>query len=262
MDQQGTYSKTYKGNSMKERITYISIIFALIVIAGLSMRECSSKKTQLQQSQQNIDALLDSTRKTKNKLGQLQFEKTSFMADIETLKKLNADLVDEVEKQKGRVRVVTRVVTKFVFDTIYLDNKVSKIDDSTFNVSFSYLKQYDTNNSIGFNGSLPAQVKKTESGYELKSSKTTITDIDLRMKLFTGIKEEGGKYSIFARTDFPGVEFDLDGAVVDPQESFVKTSKSPFSLMLGGGIGYGITSSGAAIVPNVGVYIGINLFNF
>lgn len=247
---------------MKERIIYISVILALLIAVGLSVKECSSKNDQITQSRQNIDALMDSTKQTKNKLGQLQFERLSFMSDIETLKKLNTDLSKEIEKQKGQVRVVTQVVTKFVFDTIYLDNQVSKINDSTFNVSFSYLKKYDEQNSIGFKGSLPAQVKKTETGYELKSSKTTITDMDLKMKLYTGVKEEDGMYSIYARTDFPGVKFDLDGAIINPEESFIKNRKTPFSLMVGAGIGYGLTSSGTAIVPSVGVYIGINLFNF
>lgn len=247
---------------MKERIIYISIIFALLVATGISINQCSSKSRQVSESQQNIDALMDVTRETRDRANRLQSERTIFMGDIETLKKLNADLVKEVEYQKGRVRVVTQIETRFIFDTIYLPNDVSKLNDSSFVINFEYAKEHNASNSIGFKGSVPAQVQKKDEGYILKSSNTTITDLNMKMKITTGIKEIDGKYTIFARTDFPGVKFDLDGAVVDPDESFSRKKKPLFSLMAGGGIGYGMTSTGAGIIPNVGLYVGINLLNF
>lgn len=247
---------------MRERLTYICVIAALVIAIAFMARDCSSKEKQIRESQQNIDALIDTTRETRNKLNQVQFERTIFMGDVETLRKLNVDLVKELEKQKANTRVVTEVVTRVVIDTIYANNSVSKLDDSTFSVDFSYDKRYDSSNYISFKGNLPAQIKKEANGYALKSAGTKVTDMNLNMKIFTGINEENGKYSIFARTDFPGVKFNLDGAVVNPEESFIKVKRSPFSLMLGVGMGYGPTQSGGSIVPNVGLYVGINLFNF
>lgn len=247
---------------MKERLTYIGIVMALSVVIAFMARDCSSKKRQINESQQNIAALLDSTRQTRNKIGNLQFERTIFMGDIETLKKINLGLMKEVELQKGKVRVVADVRTKLSFDTIYIDNRVSKIDDSTFVVNFDYLKSFDESNTMGFKGFVPTKIGSTDQGYYVSSMQTQIRDMDIRMKITTGIKDENGRYTIFAKTDFPGVKFDLNGAVIDPDESFAKKKAGIFSLTAGAGMGYGLTQSGAALIPSVGLYVGINLFNF
>jgi len=209
-----------------------------------------------------MQALMDSTRHVKNKLGQEQYEKKMFMDDIGTLKKLNADLMREVDSQNGKTRVVTKVVTQIVFDTIIVENKVDVLNDSTYLIGFKYNKDYDSVNSISFNGSIPATVTNKDGKLSLKSKTTTISEMSMKMKLYTGVKEENGSYSIFARTDFPGVKFDLDGAIIDPEKSFVEKKVGPFSVMLGGGVGYGFTSNGTGIFPSVGVFVGINLFHF
>lgn len=247
---------------MKERLAYIISIAVLLVILALMAKDCSSKDAMLKIANQNTEALMDSTRATKNKLNQLQFEKKAFMADIETLRRLNSDLIKEADAQKGNTRVITKVVTKVVFDTIKIDNRIDKIDDSTFVIGFSYKKSFDSINSIGFNGSVPTTISSDSGNLSLKSNATTISDLSMQMKLYTGLKEDNGIYSIFARTDFPGIKFDLDGAIVDPEKSFIIKKPSPFSVMLGGGIGYGLTTNGTGIFPSVGVFVGINLFHF
>jgi len=246
---------------MKERLTYIISIAILLVVLALMAKDCSSKNELLNMANQNAEALMDSTRMTKNKLNQVQYEKKMFMADAETLKKLNSDLMKEADAQRGNTRVVTKIVTQVVFDTIRVDNKVDKLDDSTFVIGFSYRKDFDSLNSMAFNGKVPTMISMKDGKTSLKSNSTTISDLSMNMKLYTGVKEENGTYSIFARTDFPGVKFDLDGAVIDPEKSFIN-KKTPFSVMLGGGIGYGLTSNGTGVFPSVGVFVGINLFHF
>lgn len=246
---------------MKERIIYAASIAVLLIVIAFMAKDCSSKDELLNMANQNAEALMDSTRLTKNKLNQTQYEKKMFMADVETLKKLNSDLIKEADAQRGNTRVITKIVTKVVFDTIRIDNRVDKLDDSTFAIGFSYKKDFDSLNSMAFNGNVPTIVSTQEGKVSLKSSSTTISDLSMNMKLYTGVKEENGTYSIFARTDFPGVKFDLDGAVIDPEKSFIN-KKTPFSVMIGGGIGYGLTSNGTGVFPSVGVFVGINLFHF
>jgi|694.fasta_scaffold19828_8 hypothetical protein len=247
---------------MRERITYLATIAILVLAVIFMMKVCSSKDYELQIVNQNMEALMDSTRLVKNKLGQEQYEKKMFMGDVETLKKLNADLVKEADAQNGNTRVVTKVVTQIVFDTIRVENKVDMLNDSTYLIGFKYNKDYDSANAISFNGSVPATVTTEGGKLSLKSKTTTISDMSMKMKLYTGVKEENGSYSIFARTDFPGVKFDLDGAIIDPEKSFVDKKKGPFSVMFGAGAGYGLTSNGTGVFPSVGVFVGINLFHF
>ena len=246
---------------MKDKI-YIITIIALITALLFSIKSCNSSQVSEQLALQNIEALKDSTRKTKNLLGQLQYEKTSFMGELNTLKKLNADLVKEAQSQNGNTRVITKIVTKVVFDTIIIENKVNRVDDSTFVIDFNYKKDFDTSNAMSFNGTIPAQVKTIGEGLSLESSVTTISNIDMKMKLYTGISEDNGIYRIFARTDFPGVAFDLDGAIIDPEKSFVLKKQENFSVILGAGLGYGATDSGLGFFPSIGLYVGLNLIKF
>jgi hypothetical protein len=247
---------------MKERLTYIGAIAALVLVIVVLMNDCTSKSNQLQLSKQNMSALMDSSRKVSNLLKQVQYEKNIFMGDNEMLKTLNSDLMKEVEAQKGNTRVVTKIVTRTVFDTIRINNRVDRIDDSTFVISFAYKKAFDSLNALSFNGSVPATLSTNDGPLTIKSKATTISDLSMNMKIFTGIKEEDGIYSIFARTDFPGVKFDLDGAVIDPEKNFVAKNNGPFTVVFGGGLGYSLTSNVTGIFPSIGVFVGINLLHF
>lgn len=246
---------------MKDKI-YISVIVFLIIALVLSVKSCKDKDSDLQIKLQNIEALKDITRKTTTLYGQLQYEKSLFMGSLNDLKGLNQDLYKELKAQRENPRVITKIITQLVIDTIYVENKVNKVGDSSFVINFNYQKRYDDVNSLGFKGSLPARIKKSDDKLFLESSTTTITDLDMRMKLFTGIREEDGIYKIFARTDFPGISFDLDGAIVDPEKSFVNKREGAFSIIIGGGLGYGSTLNGMAIIPNVGLFVGLNLLKF
>lgn len=247
--------------TLKDKI-FLGIIAALAIVLLFSFKSCSSKDSELQISRQNMAAQQEKTRKTENLIGQMQYEKAVFMGDIERLKGLNQDLSKELENQKGNVRVITKVVTKIVFDTIVVENRVNRLDDSSFVIGLNYRKDYDSSNGISFKGEVPVKVKKINEAYTLESSSSKISDLGLKMKIYTGLSEEDGIYRIFAKTDFPGVAFDLDGAIVDPEKSFADKGREYFTVVLGGGIGYGATTTGLGIFPSVGVYIGLNLFKF
>lgn len=245
---------------MNQKLTYI-VIGVLIIIVALVSRTCSSNRDDLVIANQNIKALTGRTIELTNKLGQVQSERDIFMGDVEMLRGLTTDLMKELETQKGNVRVVTRIVTKIIYDTIVIDNTVDKINDSTYNIKFSYKKDYDTSNSIILGGNVPATVRIIDGKASLESKSTTISDLQMNMKLYTGLKEQDGLYNIYARTDFPNVKFDLEGAVIDPEKSFIDRKK-PFTLMVGGGFGYGLSQNGVGFFPSVGLYVGINLFRF
>lgn len=252
-----------KNNSLtpKDKI-FLGIIAILSIVLLFSLKSCSSKDSEIQISRQNMTALQEKTRRAENRIGELQYEKAVFMGDIERLKSLNLDLSKEIENQRGNVRVITKVVTKILFDTIVIENRVDKLDDSTFVINLTYKKDYDSSNGISFKGEVPAKIKKVDNLYSLESSSSKISDLDLRMKIYTGLSEEQGIYRIFAKTDFPGVIFDLDGAIVDPEKSFLSKKNELFTVILGGGIGYGATTNGLGVFPSVGVYVGLNLFKF
>jgi len=247
---------------MKDQIKYMVVVAALTVSLLFSMQQCITNKKGLDLAKQNVAALTGTTQQATNRLGQIQYEKTAFMAEANALRALNSDLTKELEAQKGDVRVVIRYKTMIKLDTIVIDNTVKKLNDSMYVIDFRYNNSFDSTNSLTFNGSVPAAITMKDSNIQLTSSNTTISDLGMTMKVYTGIQEQNGLYNIYARTDFPGVKFDLDGAVIDPEKSFVPKKNDRFSFVLGGGLGYGATTNGTGLFPSVGIFVGINLLNF
>lgn len=247
---------------MKNGTANIITIAVLTLALIFTMQQCISNKGSLNLLKQNIAALTGETVEATNMLGKLQYEKALLMTDVETLSALNADLAKELETQKGKVRVVIRYRTMIKFDTIVIDNTVKKLNDSMYVIDFRYNNSFDSTNSLTFNGSVPATITLKDKSLQLRSSKTTISDFGMTMKVYTGIEEQNGLYNIYARTDFPGVKFDLNGAVIDPEKSFAPKKNDRFSFVLGGGLGYGATTNGPGFFPSVGVFVGINLLNF
>lgn len=245
----------------KRDLLFTSIIFVLCVALFISIKSCDSRQKEVNEANQNIEALKDVTKKSVDALGRTVYEKMILMGNMETIEKLNADLAKELKATKARL--VTIASARIKVDTIRINNNIFKTSDSTFDISFKHKKDFDTLNGISFNGKIPVKIgADSASKLWIRSDYTTIEDFKLRIKIFTGIKEEDGKWKAYARTDFPGVEFDVDGAVRDPEKSFVSNNKI-FSVTIGPSFGYGIAPNGQlGFVPSLGLMVGLNIINF
>lgn len=247
----------------KERIIYLGTIIILLIILIFSYRSCTSQKNQIDELSQNVAALRDSTKKMKDLLGRVIYEKNIYLATAENLKKLNAELAKEVDAN-NETRVVTKVVTILKIDSSYAKNFVNKINDSTFLIIFKHNFFKDSSNYLTFNGSVPVKilVDSLKKVISLSSDSTKISDFDMKLKVFSGIKKDGDKYNVYARTDFPNVSFDVDGAVIDPSKSFTTSNRGVFALVLGPALSVVRINGETSFLPSIGISVGINLINF
>jgi hypothetical protein len=191
------------------------------------------------------------------------YEKNIYLTTAETLKKINSELSKEVDANV-ETRTITKIVTKLVIDSSYAKNFVKRINDSMFTVTFSHNFTKDSSNYLSFNGKVPIKISADSLNklITLSSDSTKISDFILKMKVFSGIKKDGDKYNVYARTDFPNVTFDMDGAVIDPSKTFTTSSRGWFSLVLGPAFSVVQVNGQTSFLPSIGISVGINLINF
>ena len=94
------------------------LIISIIIMLSMFKKCSSDKDLKIFKNEQNISALNDSIRKTVTKNGELEFNKLSYIATEKELKKVNKELLDEIEYLKGNPITVIKVETVIVNDTI------------------------------------------------------------------------------------------------------------------------------------------------
>jgi len=225
-------------------------------------KSCSDNSQELAIANHNIVALHDTIHIVKTKNGQLESQKTAFIADNDRLKMLNKELSDELEKEKGNVKVIIKEGIKIKYDTIKVKYmEYEKIDDSTGKFIWAYKEQQP---------SLFTQIRGENIFQildgEIKNPQTKITDLSFQLDLITGITEIDDYYKIFVRTkeNNPNVSFNVDGSIVD--EKFFTNEKRKW--FIGPTIGIGISGpiNSFKLYPtinwNIGISVGYKLWSF
>lgn len=158
----------------------------------------------------NLNAANDTIRVTKNKVGQSEFDKLAYLGTVKQLSKEKNDLVEEIKKVKGDVKVVVKTNFKIVHDTTKLI-----VTADTINGILVVNSKYDTTYSEGNFRKIGIKhfvdlSNYTTSGY--------ITKDEIGFSAVTGLKKTDLGYEIFVTPDYPGMTLTgLKGAVVDPR---------------------------------------------
>jgi hypothetical protein len=92
------------------RYFYWLLIIVLIIALIFTSRSCKSAQLEVEYSKNNIMAIKDELRTEKNKNGELQYLKLSFVSDVDKLKTLNKELYDEVQKMNGRIVSMSKTI--------------------------------------------------------------------------------------------------------------------------------------------------------
>jgi len=209
------------------------VIFALIS-SLLNLRQCSNNQTlkkEVKVATQNIKALNDTIRLTKDREGKAEFDKLALLTDkVSKLADMNADLAKEVKAIKGRVNTIIKTDLKIVHDTIPVPATGSVVD-SVVRVDWKYDTTYSSGNYRKLNGFTTYDLK-TKYPYAQKNQD------EFGIRLTTGIKNlKEGKPEIFLKSEYPGLTVTaLDGAVLDP--SLFKPKKRTPLFTIGAHIGY------------------------
>jgi hypothetical protein len=100
----------------------------------------------------NLDALKDTVRIQKNKAGENTYVIKALLSDKKSLAKLNQDLKEELDKQKGKVIVIERVITETKVDTQYVNNYLSSYGNNKFSLDWKYDSTFSVINYRKFSG--------------------------------------------------------------------------------------------------------------
>ena len=245
----------------KIRLTEILSI-AIVVFILLFLQQCNKNsilEQDLRITKQNELALLDSVRVIKNKWGEEIFLKNVFIANGKELKRLNAELAEDLKRAKGKVVYIQNTKTVIEHDTLFLTNTITQFPDGTTRLNWSYDTVYNAYNSRSLSGF--SEFVIDTNGFTIDKG-TQITKDQIHIKLTTGITELKGSYQIFVKSDYPGLTIDsLDGAIVDKKKFAGSNNESSFVFgpYIGIGVGYDPLNKSFGPTINAGVGVTFNL---
>lgn len=250
-------------------ILLIAIIGILILFAFKQCSNASNIRTQLDIQNLNLDALKDTVRLQKNKAGEDTYMRKALLADKKSLEKLNKDLKEELDKQKGNVVFIERVVTRTKVDTHYVDNYLTSYGNNKFSLDWKYDTIFSPNNYRKFSGNSFFSIDTLNN--KIIPGVTRINEDEFGFSFVTGLREKGKALEIFVTPKYPGMVItQIEGAVIDPHKSEILKKMFPdkkfsFGPYVGVGFGAGYGINGQPImgpVFNIGLGVQYSIFKF
>ncbi len=228
------------------------IAFIILFIAlGFSVTKCNSYKRQYRNSYREYR---DSVAVYVNKCNEAYAMNNAYIADIATIKRENEELYNEVKSLKDNPIVVTKVKTKYVFDTVYVEPELTA-DTATGDFSANIAYQDDWNSFAGrFNGNI-------YSG----ASMFSIDKMEFNCSLTTDLIEKNGKLYFITKADNPYLVInDIDGYLLSPEKSKVlkKQFNRPWGVMLGVGCTATVYNSKVLLLPGIHLTLGYKILSF
>ena len=248
------------------------LIVGIVILFILLFKQCSNNdllKDKLSISNQNLAALKDTIRLQKNKSGEDTYVIKTLLTDKENLEKLNKNLREELDKQKGKVVYITNTVTKTKTDTHYVSTYLSSYGNNSFSLDWKYDSIFSPDNYRKFSGSSFFKIDTINN--KILPGNTRIDSDEIGFSLVTGLREKDGSLEIFVTPKYPGMKITkMEGAVVDPDKSQILKDMFPNKRISVGpyiGIGMGglYNLGGEMIfgpVLNVGIGIQYSIFKF
>jgi hypothetical protein len=247
-------------NPNKRQFLMIAAIVLLVMFYFRGCQKQAQLKDEMKRQElvnaQNIRALNDSVRYMKNRAGELEAVKSSFVTKVEDLEKLNNDLYSELKKEIGTVKSLVKAGVGVDRGEITISNDLVRYPDGkTYGLTFK-----DTYADSALVWNLRGESKFKLDNNTIFSSTTTIFENNMKVKLVMGFKENKDNYEVWARSGSPLVKFnDLDGVILIPKKPDLTTpvaKKKRFGI--GPQIGFGIGSDLRGNMK-IGPFIGIGL---
>lgn len=252
-------------NNKLQNIDIRLILLAGVIFLSLLLyRQCETEKglrNDLANAKNNQAALIDTVRVTKNRAGELQYQIRSFISSAEELKALNAELAAELQKQKGQVAQLTKIVGRL--SSTHVDPAPGTTTSNgqpcdslggSFVTKWETYKQYDSINWRRLKGETTVNLKNKK----VVNSETNILIDDISFDLITGLTQVDDHYEIFVKSNYPGFRpTSIKGAFIPSDKLCPKNPPKKWSFGVGPQVGLGLGVSG----PNIafGYYIGVGL---
>ena len=215
--------------------TLLLVVGILLLFSFRSCNKNADLKAELASQEiianNNYDALTGKIKVMTTKNGELEYSKTILYADKESLKKLNADLSEELEKEKGNVKVITKIKTQITYVPVTVPNTVIDYGNGCYGLSFK-----STYRDSGLVSELEgiSAFSLTDKNV-VNPDSTTISKNSLSVDIVYCVRELDDKIEVFARSKSPLVKFnEMQGAYIMDK----KPEKKPAKWFLGPQIGY------------------------
>lgn len=244
----------------KKNYWYLAPYFLIILLSiacAIMVGVIKKKNSNISQHEQNIKALNDSVRITKNKVGDLEFSKNILVGDLDVLKKNNSDLYELYKNSRGKIYELSQYITK-------IDNKGSDnietelVDYDNFRYGLKWENDtiFNKDNSRELAGESIFDLKFNNGVTEIKPFKTIITKDITTLKVSQGLRKNGNNIEVFVTSSHPNFKVsELNSIIINPEDHISKdfTPKNNKRFGLGANIGYGISKHGLTPTFNIGL---------
>ncbi len=261
---------TFLGKIFSKDNRQFVMMVAIAIILMLwwnSCRKANEEKSELERQQQinaqNNRALTDSIQYLKNKAGDIEAVKSSFVSKLSDLEQLNRDLYSESKKEIGNLKALIKgSLTANSGDVIISNELKSYPDGKTYGLLFEKTKI-----DSGMVWNIKGESKFKFDNNTIFPGQTEIFNNQLKLKIVLGFKENDKNYEVFARSANPNVTFDdLSGVMLIPKKADplltppAKNKKFGIGLQVGYGVGF--PNKQLTLVPYVGIGLSYNLIKF
>jgi hypothetical protein len=247
----------FRMKKYRKDLIYLGSIILLLLIALQQCNRGDKLDSDLAMANTNIAALQDSVTSSKNKIGQLQYQRATLITSEKSLKSLNADLAKEVEAQRGKIAQLNRIIS------VIRTPKPGPIDgsgstagdpcDSTgyYTAEWTSEQKFSENNYRNLAATTQITVKKKT----VQGVQTEITRDEIGFDIITGLEKRDGGYEIFVRSNYPGFQpTKIEGAFIPQNDLFPPQKRKNISVGVGPQVGLGVTPT---LVPTF--YFGVGL---
>jgi len=275
-----TFKKILKGlwTFLNSRLFVLLLLAVIGFYIWKQISIISDYESDSIKDKQNIEALQDSLREERNRIGDYSASIAAFIASEQELKKLNMELYDALQAERGKVISLNQTIIKLIQDSVQLKDYISSLEtridnitqitDSTFVAPWRLVYRYDEVNFDLFDGRTTIGINKLGDFINFNHLDTRIEYRESQISLIWGQKVENGFLRVFVTSSHPALTVaSLSGVLIDPNDSdlfrdLMRKQKwfSGFSIGIGLHTGYDLISRKPALI--VGPSINYNIYNF
>lgn len=241
----------FKSNFISSKFIFLIIFAVLFICLTVSVSRCNSYKKQYMNSYREYR---DSVALYVNRFNESYAMNNAYIADIAAIKRENEELYNEIKSLKDNPVIVTKIKTKYVFDTVYIEPEfVSDTITGDFFANLSYNDEWNN-----FSGRF---VGNMYSGNSIFS----IDKMELNCSLTTDLIEKDGRLYFVTKTDNPYLRINnIDGYLVSPEKSKMlrKQFDRPWGVSVGVGCTATVYNSSILLVPGVQLTLGYKILSF
>jgi hypothetical protein len=243
----------------------ILLIGGIIVMVLLMLKQCNTARALQKKNKQNVDALTQNMEIIKNKDGEVSFQKSLVVASKKELAELNGEyssLADELKKEKGKVKIITKIEVKYQSDTVELKNELDSCEVGKYCLGWGVTDSFRTLEGITSFG-----IDRDSLSLKITPGITTITKDEIILDLITGIKTVDGIDKIFITPKNPNVIVgNITGAIIENKGGGFINTKTKKKFHVGIHAGYGMLYDSQVNVvrlgPSATIGITYSLFQF